>query len=264
MPTTTAIIKSQVLDFNKQMTKVVRDLNKYINYGKDFTMEAGWIMPVEANFETVIQIANGLAGALEDAGYYDLIKEFSKNNADFSVQQIKEMAKRFKSVEPYYGAIEKTTLKSLQKMQYNGMAQLGQEYVSKIGQSLYSSVIAGTTNKQLILNLDKQLGNMSRYSETYLRTAKREYSQQTELAIVDEAGIDRGEVVWEYIGASLQDNSHPECEWALLDKPHAPFFTTAEMEEFQSGGGYDHTEPRWNCQHIFGITDMTMKEYEGI
>ena len=262
MPTTAAIIKSQVVDFNSQMAKIISDLNKYINYGKNFTIEAGWIMPIEANFESAIMISNGLMDALADSGYYDLIKKFSTNNKDFSTQQIKEMAKRFKGAETYYGAIEKTTLTSLQTMQYNGMAQLGQEYVGKIGQVLYSSVITGTTDKQLLMGLETQLGNLSRYSETYLRTAKREYSQQTEFEIAKAAGIDRGETIWEYIGAPLQANSHPECEYALIDKPHAPFFTTAEMEEFQAGGGYDHTEPRWNCQHIFGITDMTLAEYE--
>jgi hypothetical protein len=196
---------------------------------------------------------------LEKAGYYDLAKQFTRNNKDFTTVQIKEMATRFKDAASYYGALEKTVFKGLQNMQYNGMTVLGSTRVNAITEALYNSVIAGTSNAQLQVVLEKQLDMFGQYAETYIRTAKREYSQQTEFEIARDAGIE--DVIWEYIGAPLQDNSHEECIWALTEKEHAPYFTTAEMEEFQAGGGLEHTEPRWNCQHIFGITDMTMEEY---
>ena len=254
------IIKAQIIDFEKQMTVVINNLRQFINYSAKFTMESGFILPVEENFESIIQMSSQLITELKKAGYYDLIRKFSKNNKEFTAVQIQEMAKRFSGAITYYGAIEKTVLSGLQNMQYQGMVVLGQSAVNNIASSLYNSVLTGSTNQQLIIQLEKNLDTMSRHAETYLRTAKREYSQQTEFEIAREAGIT--DIIWEYIGAPLQDNSHPECIWALTEKIHCPFFTTAEMEEFQAGGGHDHTEPRWNCQHIFGITDMTFGEYK--
>ena len=264
MPTTAAIINSQTELFNAGMVSVIRKLSNYLNSGIKLTTEAGLIVPTVDNFENIAIVSGELLEQLEKSGYYNLIREFSQNNTDFTAQQIKEMGKRFQGADTYLGAIEGTTLSGLQNMQYEGMAVLGQSRIGAISQVLYDSVLAGTSNAVLTGNLKSQLGNLSRYSETYLRTAKREYSQQTEFEIAKAAGIDRDETIWEYIGAPLQDNSHAECVWALLDKPHAPFFTTAEMEEFQAGGGYDHMEPRWNCQHIFGITDLTIEEYENV
>jgi len=258
----TDIIDTQIVDFNSQMTAVIKRLSDFLNKNIKFTMDRGFIMPIEANFKNIAMVSGELITELEKAGYYDLIKEFSKNNKDFTAAQIKEMGKRFADAKTYYGALENTVFKGLQNMQYQGMAMLGSNRVGAITEALYNSVIAGTSNAQLIVSLEKQLDIFGRYAETYIRTAKREYSQQTEFEIAREAGIT--DIIWEYIGAPLQDNSHPECVWALTEKEHAPYFTTAEMEEFQAGGGLDHTEPRWNCQHIFGITDMSFEEYEKI
>ena len=264
MPTTIQMIDSQVTRFNTQMERVIKKMSNFLNSSIKMTTESGLIVPVAENFDNVSVVAGELIQALEDAGYYDLINKFSQNNSDFTAQQIKEMGKRFKGASTYYGAIEKTSLNGLKNMQYEGMASLGQNTLNSISTALYDSVLAGTSNAQLTSKLGKELGKLGRYAETYVRTAKREYSQQTEYEILRAADIDRGETIWEYIGAPLQDNSHAECIWAITEKIHAPFFTTAEMEEFNAGGGLDHTEPRWNCQHIFGITDMTVAEYEEI
>ena len=261
MPTSNEIIKAQSAMFDRQMKSVLDNLRQFVNYNATFTMESGFILPSQENYETIILVVDQLLDQLKEDGYYDLVQKFTTNNKEFTDVQIKDMAKRFGAATTYYGAVEKTTLKGLKEMQYNGMVQLGQSRVNAIGQALYNNVIAGSTEKQLLVELDRNLGNMSKYAETYIRTAKREYSQQTEYSIADEAGIAKDEIIWEYIGAPLQDNSHPECVWALIEKEHAPFFTNDERIEFESGGGYEHSEPRWNCQHIFGITDMTYEEY---
>lgn len=254
-------INDQMSSFSGQMAAVIKSFNRKLNASLKFTTEAGVILPIEQNFEQVTIMASELITALQESGYYDLAKKFVENNDDFTRLQIKDMAKRFKKAEIYYGKISGTTLNSLKTMQYNGMADLGTSRLSAIKQTVYQSVLAGTSNDVLLNNLTKHLDQLSQYAETYMRTAKREYSQQTENLIAKEAGLT--DIIWEYIGAPLQDNSHEECIWALEDKPHAPFFTTEEKDEFEAGGGYDHTEPRWNCQHIFGITDMTYEEYEG-
>ena len=264
MPSTIQIIDSQVARFNTQMTRVIRNMSTFLNSSIKLTTEAGLIIPVAENFDNVAIVAGELIDQLTESGYFKLINEFSQNNSDFSVQQIKEMGKRFKGASTYFGAIEGTTLDGLKNMQYSGMASLGQNSMASISTALYDSVLSGTSNNQLVQRLTKELGKLSQHAETYVRTAKREYSQQTEFEIARAAGIDKGDTIWEYIGAPLQDNSHKECIWAITEKIHAPFFTTAEMEEFQAGGGLDHTEPRWNCQHIFGITDMTVEEYEEV
>lgn len=253
-------INDQMATFSGQMAAVIKSLNRRLNSSLKFTTEAGKILPIDQNFERVAIIASELAEALEESGYYDLIKQFTENNDDFTILQIKEMGKRFKDAETYYGKISGTTLSSLKTMQYNGMADLGLSRLSAIKQTVFQSVLAGTSDEILRNNLANNLDQLGRYADTYLRTAKREYSQQMENLIATEAGLT--EIIWEYIGAPLQDNSHPECIWALEDKPHAPFFTQEEKDEFEAGGGYNHTEPRWNCQHIFGITDMTFEEYE--
>lgn len=254
------VINDQVLTFETNLASIIRAFSSKLNASFKFTTVKDVIVPIEENFEQVAIIAGELAESLTNAGYYDLVKEFTSNNDDFTVQQIKDMSKRFKKAKTYYGAIEPTTLSSLKSMQYNGMADLGVTRLNTIKSALFQSVLAGTSRETLIANMEKQMQILEREATTYLRTAKREYSQQVENQIAKEAGLT--EIIWEYVGAPLQDNSHPECRCALEEKEHAPYFTQEEKDEFEAGGGEcAHDEPRWNCQHIFGITDLTYEEY---
>ena len=149
-------------------------------------------------------------------------------------------------------------------MTYEGMQNLGEQTLPAIHNAITQSVINGSTITQMTNQISGKLGKFEQYAKTYIVTAKREFIQKTENYVAEKINFgSEKDDIWEYIGAPLQDNSHPECVWALEQKENAPYFTNAEKEEFESGGGYPHTEPRWNCQHNFMITDMTYAEAFG-
>ncbi len=246
-------------DFEKNLAKIMTKLeNKIEKFVGKLDSVKGNLTVTKENLSQSVVLYNEIQETLKKAGYGEIVSNTLFDNKNMIKERSLAVGK-FKEM----GKFDKTILTNLVNVQYGEIMALEVDAARAVKATLMNQVIAGVSRKDAISMLKKQLDTKLRsYTETYVRTAKQQFTQQVEDEIAK--SIDFGKEkndIWEYAGADLQDNSHDECIWALTSKEHAPYFTNAEKEEFEAGGGFEHTEPRWNCQHNFFITDMTYEEY---
>jgi len=258
MPTSTELLKQQTAAFEREMAKVIRRLEKEINLIIDKYKTVNGVIVKNADLSRVITVGNQLEEALRSSGYYELAEKALEGNRELMVLEIanlKELLGRSR-----LGQIDATTLNNLLKVKYQGMLDQAGLNVIAIKETLFNSVTLGLPMSTLRNELTGKLGRFGRHATTYIRTAKREFIQTTEDTIADQIGFgEEKDDIWEYVPSLLQSDSHKECIWAVEKK----YFTNAEKISFESGGGYSHSEPRWNCVHHFAISNLTYEEAFG-
>jgi len=245
------------MSFEQELAKIVKTLESRINKFVDaMAIQDGRFLVKQENFKNATILYNEVMGALRDSGFEDVIgKEMLKSKS--IIDERIDAVSTFKEV----GKFDKTMLKDLMKTQFGEVMGLGNDAARSVKSVLMQQVISGAQRTEAVNLLKKTLETkLQRHAETLVRTSKNQFTQQVENELAKEVGYGEKDI-WEYAGAPLQDNSHAECIWALTQKEHAPYFTNAEKEEFEAGGLFDHTEPRWNCQHNFFMVDLTYEEY---
>ena len=255
------LLKQQNELFEKNMLKVINEFNKSLVAMVSKLDSVNGKLLITDNVKNAVLIKKQIGEALKDAGYFDLIKNTVEANEKILDLQMIDIGKRIGSK---FGSIDQTTIRALFKMDFTGMQNLADTAMPAISNAIMQSVMVGAPVKKMMEAVEGQLGKFEGYAKTYLKTAKSQFIQNTEDIIANDIGFGEDkDDIWEYFGAPLQDNSHEECIWALERKPHTPYFTDTERQEFEAGGGYSHSEPRWNCQHNFLMTNLTFKEYKG-
>jgi hypothetical protein len=154
------------------------------------------------------------------------------------------------------------TIRSIQAMDYGKLQGVAEKFIAGVGDKFVNSVATGQQFSTLLDETVKQAERFKNEALTQINTMQNVFRQNLEDKLAEEIGFDNTNV-WIYMGAPLQANSHKECIWALTQKAAAPYFTNEEKEEFERGGGpltIVHGEPRWNCQHNFFMTSLTLKE----
>lgn len=247
-----------MIDFDSGITQVIEDLSHEIKSGLRFDMEGGIILENTKNIDLAIKAQAQLAAALKEAGYFTLAAKAVAENKKYIATRLSEFG------IDEFGATTQDTLYGLLRLDYGKMQTVSSKLIPGVKQKIFDSVITGKSYSQLLQDIDKSLESFKNEALTQLRTIRREFRQNVEDNIAEEIGFgDEKDDIWEYAGAPLQSNSHAECIWALTQKTGSPYFTDEEKRLFQSGGLYPHTEPRWNCQHNFFISDKTYKEVFG-
>jgi hypothetical protein len=244
-----------MINFDDSIEQVIEDLNRQIKSALKFDMNGGIIIENNKNIDLAIRSQLELAAALKESGYYTLAAKAVAENKRY----IKKRLFQFEIDE--FGMTTKQTLDGLLRLDYGKMQSVSDKLIPNIKQKIFDSVITGKSYSQLQLDIDKSLEGFKNEALTQLRTIRREFRQNVEDSIAEQIGFgEEKDDIWEYAGAPLQSNSHAECIWALTQKKGAPYFTDEEKKLFQSGGLYPHTEPRWNCQHNFYITNKKYKD----
>ena len=258
----TDLIEEQTKDFTEQMELVIAKLEKQIDdIILKLRMRDGFLLVDQKNYRKVIEISGDLAKALEDSGYYELAERTLKANNKILAKQheaLKDLLGRER-----LGQIDKTTIQALNAMKFDGMTNLADDTLNAIKNALYDGVNLGLPMSKIREQLGKQLGKLSQYTETYIRTAKREFSQKVENITAQKIGFGKDkDDIWEYSPAILQKNSHAECIWAVKKQ----YFTDEEKQDFEAGilpTGMNRSAVRYNCVHRFQITNKTYKEAFG-
>jgi hypothetical protein len=244
-----------MINFDDSIEQVIEDLNRQIKSELSFDMNGGIIIENNKNIDLAIRSQLELSAALKESGYYTLAAKAVAENKRY----IKKRLFQFEIDE--FGMTTKQTLDGLLRLDYGKMQSVSDKLIPNIKQKIFDSVITGKSYSQLQLDIDKSLEGFKNEALTQLRTIRREFRQNVEDSIAEQIGFgEEKDDIWEYAGAPLQSNSHAECIWALTQKKGAPYFTDEEKKLFQSGGLYPHTEPRWNCQHNFYITNKKYKD----
>lgn len=244
-----------MIDFDRRIEQVIEDLNREIKSALNFDMNGGIIIENNKNIDLAIRSQLELAAALKESGYYTLAAKAVAENKKYIAERLANF-----SIDEF-GMTTKQTLDGLLRLDYGKMQTVSSKLIPSVKQKIFDSVITGKSYSQLLLDIDSDLERFKNEALTQLRTIRREFRQNVEDNIAEEIGFgEEKDDIWEYAGAPLQANSHAECIWALTQKKGAPYFTDEEKKLFQSGGLYPHTEPRWNCQHNFFITDKKYKE----
>ena len=255
----TDLIESQSADFEREMAKVIKRLEKSIDeIIMLLRMRDGQMIVSAANINKAMSLSGQLEKALRESGYYELAERSLKANNKIMTAQhegLKELLGRER-----LGQIDTTTLQALQKMKFTGMSGLGDNALIGIREAIFNSVNLGLPVGILRDEITKKLGGWGEYANTYIRTAKREFSQQVENNAAELIGFgEEKDDIWEYLPSILQANSHKECIFAV----NKQYFTNEEKIQFESGGLYSHSEPRWNCVHSFRISNVTYEEAFG-
>lgn len=233
------------MEFQQKLEEILQDFEKRVSRIL-MKMDSKGGKIVESQAEILLR-SKEIKDALKEAGYYNLTNEFLKKNEKIINERKKELEKYTR-----IGSIDKNAIKDLTKTHLIGMEEIGRHTAESIRNAILQGTLAGTNKTKLIETIRSEIGKMSRYAETYYNTAKTQYRQTAEDILAEEIGFgQRKNEMWEYVGAPLQKNSHPECIWALSQRKN-PYFTTKEKEDFEAGvGAFPHPIPRWNCQHYF-------------
>lgn len=258
MSTVTDLLEQQTLAFEKEMKKVIRHLEVDIATIIDkFKTVEGVIIP-DANLVRVLTVGNQIETALRNSGYYELAEKALTGNKKLMELEIKNLERLLGRKR--LGEIDSTTINNLLKVKFQGMVDQAGLNIIAIKETMFNSVTLGLPMSMLREGLTGKLGRFKSYANTYIRTSKREFIQTVEDSVADQIGFGEDkDDIWEYLPSLLQSNSHKECIWAVGKR----YFTNAQKIEFEAGGGYSHSEPRWNCIHYFAITNKTYDEVFG-
>ena len=245
-------------EFKKNLKSVLSELEKEINAIVNGLPRSGKLFNLQKI--DMAQITQDMYSALEKSGYNELIQETLLKSKDDIAKQLGFMAKALPDTKAVLGHLDDTTINSFLKMGYVGLETVPAELVEKVKNTVYQAAILGKSSGQLVSELEAKLSQFGGHAQAQVNTFRREFIQKSEEHIAEQVGFgDDVNDIWEYVGAPIQTNSHPECVWAVEKR----YFTNEEKIDFQNGGGYPHTEPRWNCQHIFQISNVTYKEAFG-
>ena len=253
------LMQSQAAQFERDMTKVVTRLEKQVQSIIDKFESIDGSLTVSANnLNNALSVSNELNQALKDSGYYNLAEKALNQNTklmDVRHTELKKLLGRQR-----LGQIDTSTFTALNKVSFTGMTDLAEvDFVIRIREAIFNSVNLGLPISVLREEMIKGIGMLKHHANTYIRTAKRQFAQQVEDNAAKLIGFNGKNDIWEYTPEILQRNSHPECVYAVEKQ----YFTNTEKIEFNSGGGYSHSEPRWNCVHSFVITNITFDEAFG-
>ncbi len=253
------LMQAQTAQFEKDMAKVISRLEKQVQKIIDGLQIVNGNMATTASaLNDALSVSKDIEQALRDSGYYELAEKALKQNKllmNSRHDELKALLGRQR-----LGKVDTSTLNALLKMDFTGMTDLGEGAIARIRESIFNSVNLGLPLNTLRDEIMNDTGILKHHANTYIRTTKREFAQRVEDNVADKIGFgDSKDDIWEYTPAITQANSHKECIWAVGKQ----YFTNAQKDEFNAGGGFSHSEPRWNCIHSFVITNVTYEEAFG-
>ena len=256
-------LEKQNAYFEKQIDKILTKLSAEIKKLIKFDTVGGAVLDNNDNLRRAVVIKKQIENALRDMGYFSLVQKSLDDNGVVFEQRLAEVTKLL-NVDKLAN-IGKGTLRSLNKVYYDKLSGVADKFIAGIQDKIYNNVLLGQQYSTLIDDTLKAAESFKNEALTQMRTIKQNFIQQTEDELAEQIGFGEEEDdIWAYVGAPLQDNSHKECIWALTEKLHTPYFTNAEKDMFLSGstGTFSFDPVRWNCQHVFNMTDLTYEEYE--
>jgi len=240
--------------FGSVNRKLISELTKILS--KNMSITNGRVL-IDENLDIIAGLDNMLEEAFQKSGYYSVLTDSvlqSKENAqlvfDFASGNIANL-----------GMIDNKTINGLIQMQWDGIKTVPVQIKENLKNGIYQSILSGRPFSSIVDSIQKQSDQLVNRTLTQVRTFKREFAQTIENETAKQIGFgENKDDIWEYLGAPLQDNSHPECVLAVEKQ----YFTNQEKEDFENGvGEIPHSEPRWNCQHRFVMTNLTYKEAFG-
>jgi len=212
---------------------ILRWFNRYIN------KEAEVSVDMVAN---IVRAFNKEFG--EDL--LDMAKNSGIELRDSISGHFKKRVKSLPSVDYSLNNIRKQLDLGIEKL-YN----INMDIAEQLRDQLLLTIVSGGSKDGLLNVADKIIDRAGVNYETLYRTYENGYYQLVERELAKELGYDG---LWVYVGAPLQDNSHPECVW-VLEERGSVLFTKDEMERFEAGTYPEHligrSAVRYNCQHYF-------------
>lgn len=231
--------------FERKAVKIVEELET----------AKGVIAGTNSNLALSTELSGKFTQALNDSGFKSALARIEKNSMDFIRKTLSDL-----SIEQGGREISALKFKSLVNANIREIVQVSGQVIDSsanmVIQKVTTANIAKVRMADLVKDLKKALpDNLKRYAKTYIDTGMRIVSQQAQIESVKEAGFEFNEILWDYVGAPLQSNSHPECIWALQNRA-TTLFTDEQRLEFET-----KYNPRYNCHHQFQLSSTDIYEY---
>ena len=241
------------MNIEKQTKNIIDFVNKFV---AGLNSAAGTINSNDAmNIAKASVFAQDLITYLDNNGYGTMIDEFSQEIISTVNKTLSKARRNNKALNNI--KFDKASIQSLIALNATEISDLQGSIASDLKQMIIRAIVIGQPPRQLLESIGKYVDlNFKNKLSTIYNTLENTYQQKTEDILAKQIEFDG---VWEYIGSPLQANSHPECVWALTEKPNAPYFTTEEKEQFEAGIIPTHlagrSAIRYNCQHYFIMVD---------
>lgn len=238
--------EAQVSQFEKNMIKVLRKLQAEIiaaaNKGNLFSKEDA------LRLNSAPELWNGLLGALDRAGYYNVVNQFTEQDITL-VNQVK--ADRIKAGLPsVFSQQSIETLNAFRDVEFVKFQSLGNGFIEALKEELAFYITTGTNELDFINRINSMLNdNLKRYATTYATTSRQQVIQQIQNAAA--ANYD-GELYWEYVGP-VDDRMRDACAEGMTKR----YFSNDERIAFELDTA---SERVWNCRHTF--IQITKEDYE--
>ena len=233
-----SLIDQSLAPFEKQLEVIGREIQaELLMLLGDFQKSGGKLISNNVNLQLALGFSKNFQEILNETGYNDFVKDFSKSNTEF----IDKLAKT-STIPLAFTKTDQATFQTLKTIDISELFNIGRDAGAVLQTNLTSSVLSGQPLKDVKnVLISKLKNNLQRYAETYITTSRQILMQKAELLGVDNPD----KYAWEYTGP--RDNKNrPECAMGK-DKQ---YFTNKEMEEFEANYGL-----RWNCRHVFMAVD---------
>jgi hypothetical protein len=187
--------------------------------------------------------------AFIDSGFEKLYTEFV-NGSNQIINDLKAIHK-INKITASLNAIDKDILSKFMATDLKVFKGVSETAINEIYRVLVESVRFSTTQKQMVLQIQKVLDErLLRYADTYANTSRQLFYQKSEDMFAQQLKDDGEDLYWEYSGAEDAKN-RDICIQALDQR----FFTDTERQAFEDENGI-----RYNCRHIFML--ITKESYD--
>lgn len=242
--------ESQVARFERNMIQVLRNLQAEIIASAS---KGGLFNPdSDLRMASAPDIYNQLLGALDRAGYSNVVNQFTEQ--DIKLVADVKAARALAGLPTAFTQQSTETLNAFKNIEFLKFQSVGNGFIESLRGKLMAYVTTGIDERTFINQINSMLNdNLKRYATTYATTSRQMVIQQIQNAAAQNYD---GELFWEYTGPE-DDRMRDVCAEGMSQR----YFTDAEKTDFESSTAIDR---EWNCRHTFvQITEQDYKENTG-
>ena len=189
--------------------------------------------------------------ALSDAGYYELVNNLIDKQFD-SIYSGVIQAFEAGGLSTAFTADDATKIQMLKQLKRDLFIRLGDDVGLAVKRELYRYVISDASVATMAEGISQTLdgSNLAKYSQTYARTAIKEFQQE----VIDLRAADIENGVWVYVGVN-DGRTRDFCRNILNDNT---CYDDSEKSKLESDN-----ERAWNCRHRFYYMSKEEAERNG-
>jgi len=193
----------------------------------------------QINADNVLEYEFIWRESLRQAGYYEIVNNLIDNQFDSIYAGVID-AFEAGGLATAFTEADASKIQILKQLRRDFFTRLGDDVGLSVKRELYRYVLADASLESITTGIEQQLitSDLARYSQTYARTAIKEFQQE----VIDLRANDVGEGVWVYVGVN-DGRTRRFCRNVLKRNK---CYTDSEKSKIEND-----PDREYNCRHRF-------------